>query len=233
MVKRFSAARVRDAAPLFAALGDPTRLGLVARLSAGGPVSIARLSEHADVSRQAITKHLHVLSEAGLVRGFRRGRQHIWELEPNRLADLFGEDMLGDDLEEWLAESNLTKRSFRNVAVIAGLIERRFPGQEKSGRQVTFSSDLIYDVLSRHEPDHVLIKATRADVAAGLLDLRRLALMLKRIQGHIVHRRLDRVSPLAVPLMLEIGREPVFGEAMESLLGEAAESLIEEATRLI
>ena len=158
----------------------------------------------------------------------------IWGLEePNRLADLFGEDMLGDDLEEWLAESSLTKRTFRNVAVIAGLIERRFPGQEKSGRQVTFSSDLIYDVLSRHEPDHVLIKATRADVATGLLDLGRLALMLKRIQGHIVHRRLDRVSPLAVPLMLEIGREPVFGEAMETLLGEAAESLIEEATRLL
>ncbi len=87
MVKRFTAARVRDAAPLFAALGDPTRLGLVARLSAGGPESIAGLSESVDVSRQAVTKHLHVLSDAGLVRGFRRGRQHIWELEPDRLAD--------------------------------------------------------------------------------------------------------------------------------------------------
>ncbi len=87
MVKRFSAARVRDAAPLFAALGDPTRLSLVARLSSGGPESIARLSERADVSRQAVTKHLHVLSDAGLVRGFRRGRQHIWELQPRRLVD--------------------------------------------------------------------------------------------------------------------------------------------------
>ncbi len=87
MAKRFTAARVRDAAPLFAALGDPTRLGLVARLSAGGPESIAGLSESVDVSRQAVTKHLHVLSDAGLVRGFRRGRQHIWELEPDRLSD--------------------------------------------------------------------------------------------------------------------------------------------------
>ena len=86
MVRRFTPARVRDAAPLFAALGDPTRLGLVARLSAGGPESIAGLSESVDVSRQAVTKHLHVLSEAGLVRGFRRGRQHIWELKPDRLA---------------------------------------------------------------------------------------------------------------------------------------------------
>ncbi len=87
MVRRFSPARVRDAAPLFAALGDPTRLGLVVRLSSDGPESIARLSKNADVSRQAVAKHLHVLSDAGLVRGFRRGRQHIWELEPDRLAD--------------------------------------------------------------------------------------------------------------------------------------------------
>jgi DNA-binding transcriptional ArsR family regulator len=87
MGKGFSAARVRDAAPLFAALGDPTRLQLVVRLSTGGPESIARLCEGADVSRQAVTKHLHVLSDAGLVQGFRRGRQHIWQLRPDRLAD--------------------------------------------------------------------------------------------------------------------------------------------------
>ena len=87
MVRRFSPARVRDAAPLFAALGDPTRLGLVVRLSSGGPESIVHLSKGLDVSRQAVTKHLHVLSDAGLVRGFRHGRQHIWELEPGRLDD--------------------------------------------------------------------------------------------------------------------------------------------------
>ena len=86
MARRFTAARARDAAPLFAALGDPTRLGLVARLSARGPASIAELGESVDVSRQAVTKHLHVLSDAGLVRGFRQGRQHIFELEPTRLA---------------------------------------------------------------------------------------------------------------------------------------------------
>ncbi len=87
MAKRFTPAKIRDAAPLFAALGDPTRLNLVVRLSAGGPESIAGLSEHAEVSRQAITKHLHVLHDAGLVRSFRRGREHIWELEPDRLSD--------------------------------------------------------------------------------------------------------------------------------------------------
>ena len=158
----------------------------------------------------------------------------VWSLEaPHGLSHLFAEDMLGDDLEEWLLESALMKRSFRDVAVIAGLIERRHPGAEKSGRQVTFSSDLIYDVLNRYQPDHVLLRATRADAASGLLDVRRLGEMLRRIQGRIRHRRLDRVSPLAVPLMLEIGAEPVWGEAMETLLGEAAEALIEEAMRLV
>ncbi|AWC25573.1 ATP-dependent helicase [Aminobacter sp. MSH1] len=144
------------------------------------------------------------------------------------LAELFDEDMLGDDLEAWLADSWLLKRTFRNCAVIAGLIERRFPGQEKNGRQVTVSADLIYDVLRSHEPDHILLKATRADAASGLLDVRRLAEMLSRIRGRIVHKMLDQISPLAVPVMLEIGREPVNGEANDTLLMEAAD-LIEEA----
>ncbi|MDR7225319.1 ATP-dependent Lhr-like helicase [Aminobacter aminovorans] len=144
------------------------------------------------------------------------------------LAELFDEDMLGDDLEAWLADSWLLKRTFRNCAVIAGLIEKRFPGQEKSGRQVTVSADLIYDVLRSHEPDHILLKATRADAASGLLDVRRLAEMLSRIRGRIVHKMLDQISPLAVPVMLEIGKEPVNGEAHDSLLLEAAD-LIEEA----
>ncbi|WP_291270380.1 metalloregulator ArsR/SmtB family transcription factor [Geothrix sp.] len=78
---------VREAAPLFAALGDRTRLQLVARLCSGGPLSISGLSRSAAVSRQAITKHLGVLSEAGLVRSRRQGRECIWELEPRRLDD--------------------------------------------------------------------------------------------------------------------------------------------------
>jgi ATP-dependent helicase Lhr and Lhr-like helicase len=145
------------------------------------------------------------------------------------LADLFDEDMLGDDLEAWLDESFLLKRTFRNCAVISGLIERRHPGKEKTGRQVTVSTDLIYDVLRSHEPDHVLLEATRRDAASGLLDIGRLGAMLLRIKGHVVHRPLDRVSPLAVPVMLEIGREPVAGEAQDAVLAEAAEDLIAEA----
>ena len=148
------------------------------------------------------------------------------------LAQLFDEDMLGDDLDAWLAESNLMKRTFRACAVIAGLIERRHPGREKSGRQMTVSSDLIYDVLRKHEPDHILMRAAWADAASGLLDIARLGEMLKRIRGRIVHKNLDRVSPLAVPVMLEIGREPVFGAAQEELLAEAADDLVGKAMRV-
>jgi ATP-dependent Lhr-like helicase len=145
------------------------------------------------------------------------------------LAALFDEDMLGDDLDAWLAESALMKRTFRTCAIIAGLIERRYPGKEKSRRQVTISTDLVYDVLRRHQPDHVLLRAAMADAATGLLDVRRVGEMLSRIRGRIVHKGLDRVSPLAVPVLLEIGREPVYGEASDVLLAEAAEELVKEA----
>jgi len=145
------------------------------------------------------------------------------------LAALFDSDMLGDDLEAWLAESALMKRTFRTCAIISGLIARRFTGEEKTRRQVLFSTDLIYDVLRKHQADHVLLRAARADAATGLLDIRRLSDMLGRIKGRIVHRELDRISPLAVPVMLEIGREAVYGEASDALLAEAAEELVKEA----
>jgi ATP-dependent helicase Lhr and Lhr-like helicase len=142
---------------------------------------------------------------------------------------LFESDMLGDDLEAWLAESALMKRTFRNCALISGLIARRFSDEEKSRRQVLFSTDLIYDVLRKHQADHVLLRGARADAATGLLDLRRLSDMLTRICGRITHRALDHVSPLAVPVMLEIGRESVYGEASDELLAEAADELVKEA----
>ncbi len=147
------------------------------------------------------------------------------------LARLFDQDMLGDDLEEWLAESALMKRTFRSCAIIAGLIERRFPGEEKSRRQLTISTDLVYDVLRKHQGDHILLRAARADAATGLLDIKRLGEMLSRIKGRIVHKALDHVSPLAVPVLLEIGRETVYGEAADELLAEAADELVKEAMR--
>ena len=149
------------------------------------------------------------------------------------MGKLFDEDMLGDDLDAWLADSNLYKRTFRNCAVIAGLIERKMPGKEKSGRQVTFSSDLIYDVLREHEPDHVLLRATYADAGTGLLDIARLSDMLTRVRSRIVSRKLSRVSPLAVPALLEISREMVArGEVEEEILRDHEDALIADAMRV-
>ncbi|MBV8578127.1 MAG: DNA ligase-associated DEXH box helicase, partial [Acetobacteraceae bacterium] len=143
---------------------------------------------------------------------------------------LFDQDMLGDDLESWMADSSMLRRTFRNVAVIAGLIERNHPGAEKTRKQVTVNSDLIYDVLRRHQPDHILLRATRADAAGGLTDLGRVAAMLARINGRITHMALSRVSPLAVPVLLDIGRESVRSHADEDALLAETEAIIAEAT---
>lgn len=155
----------------------------------------------------------------------------IWSIRPMDRIDLnalFEPDILGDDLEAWLAESFMMKRTFRNCALISGLIERRQPGAEKTGRQVTFSTDLIYDVLRRHQPDHLLLRTARADAAAGLLDVGRLGQLLSRIQGHIRHEPLTRASPFSVPVLVQIGRERVSGDAAEMILDESAEALIAE-----
>jgi len=147
----------------------------------------------------------------------------IWSIRPMDGLDLdalFEPDMLGDDLESWLEESFMMKRTFRNCALISGLIERRQPGNEKTGRQVTFSTDLIYDVLRRHQPDHLLLKTARADAAAGLLDVARLGQLLSRIKGAIRHVALERPSPFCVPVLVQIGRERVGG-------GQAAEMILD------
>ncbi len=156
----------------------------------------------------------------------------IWGLEPMGdlpMATLFHEDMLGDDLDAWIHESMLMKRTFRHCAMISGLLQRRMPGHEKTGRQVTISTDLIYDVLRRHEPEHIMMQAAWRDASGGLLDVGRLGEGLKRIKDKIRHADLTKVSPLAVPVMLEIGREPVHGSATEALLAEAANDLIQDA----
>jgi ATP-dependent Lhr-like helicase len=160
---------------------------------------------------------------------------NIWALKDMAGLDLnalFDQDMLGDDLESWLEESFMMKRSFKSCALISGLIERRFPGDSgnKTGRQVTFSTDLIYDVLRKHQSDHLLLRCARTDAATGLLDIARLGDLLSRIRGRIIHSALDHVSPFAVPSMLEIGRERVAGgSAQDMILAEAEADLIAEA----
>ena len=158
----------------------------------------------------------------------------VWSAnEPTDVPTLFEQDMLGDDLEAWMAESSMLRRTFRNVAVISGLVDRNHPGQERTRRQVTVNTDLIYDVLRRHQPDHILLRATRADAAGGLTDLGRLADMLGRVAGRVRTVRLERVSPLAVPVLLDIGRETVRTQADEDAMLAETEALVAEASGLL
>ena len=128
-----------------------------------------------------------------------------------------------------MAESSLIKRTFRNCAVVAGLIERRHPGQEKTGRQVNFNADLIYDVLRRYEPDHILLQAARVEAAAGLTDIRRLSDLLTEVQGRIRHVPCARISPFAISIIASIGKESVQGEGVDEDLDEIVTELVEEA----
>lgn len=150
----------------------------------------------------------------------------IWSVHPvNDPRPLFSPDILEDEFIEWVQQSHLLKRAFREVAVIGGLIDRQYPGQRKSGRQVTFSTDLIFDVLQRYEPDHLLLHAAWADARTRLTDVARLAGLLERSGETIVHRELDRVSPLAVPVLITIGRENVAQGTTEDMLLQEAERL--------
>ena len=154
-------------------------------------------------------------------------------LEP--IADpqsLLSADLLEDEFIEWVQGSNLLKRAFREVAVIGGLVERHHPGKRKSGRQVTFSTDLIYDVLRRYEPDHLLLRAAWEDARSRLTDVRRLASLLERAVGTMLHVSLDRISPMAVPVLVMIGREAAPPGAAEDELLIEAEALADVAMRL-
>ena len=135
---------------------------------------------------------------------------------------------LEEGLREWLAQSSLMKRSFRAIATIAGLIQRNAPGARKSGKQATFSSDIIYDTLLRHDPDHVLMQATRREAAHGLIDFDRLREMVENLPGLEV-MRLERVSPLAAPLLLELGRVRLGGTGHEQLAEALARELMDAA----
>ena len=153
-----------------------------------------------------------------------------WSLEePQGLAGLFNPEILEDELAAWMAASPFLRRAFRESAIIGGLIERALPGQHKSGKALSVSSDLIYDVLRRYQPDHLLLRAAWADARHKLTDIDRLATMLDTAQSRLRVRRLDRVSPLAVPVLLEVGREPVKGESAEAALLFEAEGLVREA----
>ncbi|MEM7667003.1 MAG: ligase-associated DNA damage response DEXH box helicase [Pseudomonadota bacterium] len=157
----------------------------------------------------------------------------VWGLKPvTDPAPLLSPDILTHEFTDWVTESHLLRRAFREVAVISGLVERQHPGKRKTGKQVTFSTDLIYDVLKKYEPDHVLLEAAWADARARMTDVGRLADLLERSERELVHIELDRVSPLAVPVMTMIGRESVPQGAVDDELLLEAESLVGEAMRI-
>ena len=146
-------------------------------------------------------------------------------------TSLFSADILEEEFVEWVQGSNLLKRAFREVAVIGGLVERHHPGKRKSGRQVTFSTDLIYDVLRRYEPDHLLLRAAWDDARTRMTDVGRLARLLDRAAGTMLHVELDRVSPMAVPVLVIVGRERTAQGTVDDALLIEAEALAEIAMR--
>ena len=155
----------------------------------------------------------------------------VWGLDAVRdVAPLFSRDGLRDGLETWLSGNAVMKRTFKASALIAGLIERNVPqSARKSGRQATFSSDILYDTLTKYDPDHLMLRITREEAMRGLVDFGRIEEMLERTEGRVDHVALDRVTPLAAPLFLEPGRIPVAGEGRERLAEEQAARLMSEA----
>jgi ATP-dependent Lhr-like helicase len=154
----------------------------------------------------------------------------VWGLDP--VADvrpLFSPDGLREGLEKWLDGNAVMKRTFKASAIIAGMIDRNTVHKRKSGRQATFSSDILYDTLRKYDPDHLLMQITREEALRGLVDFGRIEDMIDRIQGRIDHMVLDRITPLAAPLFLEPGRVPIFGAARERLVAEQAEELLRVA----
>jgi ATP-dependent helicase Lhr and Lhr-like helicase len=156
----------------------------------------------------------------------------VYGLEPiSDPAALFSPDILEDEFVDWVQQSALLKRAFREVAIIGGLVERQQPGRKKTGRQVTFSTDLIYDVLRKYEPDHLLLRAAWADARARLTDVGRLARLLETAADTMLHVDLPRVSPMAVPVLIMIGRESVAQGMTEDALLIEAERIVAEAMR--
>ena len=154
----------------------------------------------------------------------------IWGLDPVQdPAPLFQPDNIRADFETWLSGNAVMKRTFRGAATIAGLIERNLPQTRKSGRQATFSSDILYDTLSKYDPDHLMLRITREEAMRGLVDFGRIEEMLARTAGRIDHLILDRVTPLSLPMFLEQGRIAVAGAGQDRLMEEEAARLMQEA----
>ncbi|WP_375266178.1 ligase-associated DNA damage response DEXH box helicase [Planktotalea sp.] len=154
----------------------------------------------------------------------------FWGLSPVKDPDaLMDPKTIEQGVEQWLAGNALIKRTFRASATISGLIERNLPSQRKNGRQATFSSDILYDTLHKYDPDHLLLRITKQEALSGLVDFRRIRLMLEQTRGRIDFMTLPRVTPLAAPMFLEMGRIPIKGAAEERLLAAETAALMSAA----
>ena len=154
----------------------------------------------------------------------------IWGLKPvPDVAPFLHNDGVHAALESWLKGNAVMKRAFRNAAIIAGLIDRNFPGKRSSGRQATFSSDILYDTLHRYDPDHLMLRITEEEAMRGHIDFARVELLLETVGDRIDQIALDRVSPLAAPLFLEMGKVPIKGRAESRLIQEEAARLMSDA----
>ena len=153
----------------------------------------------------------------------------IWSnKDPFEIESLFDKNILESDLDEWMEKTNILKRSFRSIATIAGLINRNYIGSQHTGKQMSINSDLIYDVLKRHQPDHFLLKATLQDATKGITDIKRLGKMLKKFETKLDIKKLNKISPLAIPIMLEIGKVNLKGQNEDSLLEELESEMLSE-----
>lgn len=161
----------------------------------------------------------------------------IWSLKcPSRtiLDTLFNPELYKPELEDWLQRSSMLKRFFRTTAVISGLIERKSSGHLKTGKQVTFSTDLIYDVLHKYDSHHLLLRSTRQDVERDLIDIDRLRKFLQNHQSRIQYQMCKRVTPFSIPIILESIPEHIQGTGTDALLAlhtiqEKAAILYQEA----
>lgn len=154
----------------------------------------------------------------------------VWGLDPiDDPTPLFSGENLRDGFETWLSGNAVMKKTFRTVANIAGLIERNQPQGKKSGRQATFSSDILYDTLHKYDPDHLMMRITRTEALQGLVDFGRIEEMIARTAGQIDHVTVNRVTPLAAPMLLEVGRVPIAGEGRDRIVAEAVARLMQEA----
>jgi ATP-dependent Lhr-like helicase len=154
----------------------------------------------------------------------------LWGLKKvHNPIELFNSNAIELGLDNWLSGNALMKRTFKAVATVSGLIDRNLPGLKKSGRQTTFSSDILYDTLVKYDPGHLLLKITKDEAMKGLIDFNRIKEMFDRIDNNIKHRDLPHVSPLAAPMLLEMGTVPIEGKARELVLKSEASLLMKEA----